>query len=151
MLDLSQKLYIEKVLNRFSMKNSKKRLSPLKHGIHLSKMMCLTTSRKIQRMSRIPYASTIGSLIYVMLCTRPDVVLTVSVMSRYQSNPSEEHWIAVKNIFKYLRRTKYLFLIFGGDFELQVEEYTDLDFIFDSDDRKSTSGYMFICNGDVVS
>ena len=72
-------------------------------------------------MSRIPYASAIGSLLYVMLCTRSDIVLIVSVMSKYQSNPDEEHWIAVKNILKYLRKTKNLFLIFGGDSELRVE------------------------------
>ena len=52
---------------------------------------------------------------------RPDIALVVSVTSRYQSNPDEEHWIAMKNIFKYLRRTKNLFLIFGGDSELRFE------------------------------
>ena len=49
----------------------------------------------------------------------------------------------MKNIFKYLRRTKNLFLILEGDSELRVEEYTDLDFMSDPDDRKSTSGYVF--------
>ena len=55
---------------------------------------------------------------YAILCTRPDIALTVSVTNRYQSNLDEEHWIAVKNIFKYLRKTKDLFLIFGEDSEL---------------------------------
>ena len=58
---------------------------------------------------------------YIVLCTRPDIALAVSVMSRDQSNPSEEHWIAMKNILKYLKRTKNLFLIFGRDSELRVE------------------------------
>ena len=124
------------------MKNSKRRFLPVRHGISLSKMICLTIFEEIQCMSRIPYALTIGSLIYT-LCTRSDIVLTVSITSRYQSNPSKEHWIAVKNILKYLRRTKNLFLVFRGDSELQVERYTDSDFISDPDDRKSTSGYMF--------
>ena len=91
MLGLSQKLYVEKVLKRLSIKNSKRRLLPLKHGINLFKMMCPTTSEEVQCMSRIPYTSVIGSLMYVMLCTRPDIILTVSVMSRYQSNLDEEH------------------------------------------------------------
>ena len=120
-LGLSQKLYIEKVLKRFSMKNSKRGLLPLRHGINLSKMMCQTTSEEVQYMSRISYATTIGSLMYAMLCTQPDITLTMSITSRYQSNPDKEHWIAVKNILKYLRRTKDLFLIFGGDSELRVE------------------------------
>ena len=61
-----------------------------------------------------------------------------------------EHWIAVKNILKYLRRTKDLFLIYGGG-DLQLDGYTDSDFQSDIDDRKSTSGYVFICNGGAVS
>lgn len=88
---------------------------------------------------------------YAMLCTRPDIALAVSITSRYQSNPGEEHWTAVKNILKYLRRTKDLFLIFGGASELKVEGYTDSDFMTDIDDRKSTSGYVFLCNSGTVN
>ena len=72
-------------------------------------------------MSRISYISAIGSLMYAMLCTRLDIAFAVSVTSRYQSNLDKEHWIAVKNILKYLRRTKDLFLIFGEDSELRIE------------------------------
>ena len=88
---------------------------------------------------------------YVMLCTRSDIVLTVSVTSRYQSNPDEEHQIVVKNIFKYLRKIKDLFLIFRGDSDLRVEGYTDSNFLSDVDNKKSTSGYVFICNDGTVS
>ena len=109
-------------------------------------MMCPTISEEVQRMSRIPYASAIGSLMYTMLCTRPDIALIVSVTSRYQSNPNEEYWIAVKNILKYLRRTKDLFLIFGRGSESWVEGYTDSDFMSDPDDRRSTLGCVFLCN-----
>ena len=87
----------------------------------------------------------------IILCTRPDIVLIVSGTSKYQSNIGEEHWIAVKNILKYLRKTKDLFLIFEGDSELRVEGYTNSDFISDPSDRKSTSGYVFVCNGGTVS
>ena len=112
MLGLSQKLYIEKVLKRFSMKNSKRGLLSLRHSIHLSKMMYLTMFEEVWRISRISYVSAIGSFIYAILCTRSDIVFAVSVTSRYQSNLDEQHWIAVKNILKYLRRTKDMFLIF---------------------------------------
>ena len=151
MLGLSQKLYIEEVLKRFSMENSKRGLLPLRHGINLSKKMCPNTPEEIQCISKIPYASVIGSLMYVMLCTRPDIALAVSVTSRYQSNPGEEHWIAMKNILKYLKRTKYLFIVFGGSSELGIKGYTDSDFMSDPDDRKSTSGSVFLCNGGVTS
>ena len=91
MLDLLQKIYIEKVLNRFSMKNSKRRFLSLRYGIHLFKKMCPNIFEEIQYMSRIPYTSTIGSLVYTILCTRPDIALVMSITSRYQSNPNEQH------------------------------------------------------------
>src|SRR5215467_5511005 len=101
-------------------------------------------------MSKVPYASTIGSLMYAMLCTRPDIAHAVSVTSRYQSNPGMEHWVVVKNILKYLRRTKDLFLVFGGG-ELKLQGFTNSDFQSDLDDRKSTSGFIYTCNGGAVS
>ncbi len=81
---------------------------------------------------------------------RPDIAYAVSVTSRFQSNLGLEHWIAIKNILKYLRRTKDLFLIYVGG-NLQLDGYTDSDFQSDIDDRKSTSGYAFICNGGAIS
>ncbi|XP_052880484.1 secreted RxLR effector protein 161-like [Gossypium arboreum] len=65
-------------------------------------------------MSKIPYASAIGSIMYAMLYTRPDVSYALSMTSRYQVDPSEGHWTTVKNILKYLRRAKDTFLIYGG-------------------------------------
>ena len=90
MIGLSQYMYIE-VLKRFSIKNSKMDLLSLRHGIHLSKKMCPDTLEEIQRMSKIPYASAIGSLMYAMLCTCLDLALVMSVTSKYQANLREEH------------------------------------------------------------
>ena len=101
-------------------------------------------------MSMIPYASTIRSIMYAMLCTRPDVSYALSVTSRYQSNPGMGHWVVVKNILKYLRRTKDVFLIYG-DGNLIVNGYSDASFQFDRDDSKSQSGYVFILNGGATS
>ena len=64
----------------------------------LSKTQNPTTTEDRERMKVIPYASAIGSIMYAMLCTRPDVNLVVSLVGRYQSNPGKEHWTAVKNI-----------------------------------------------------
>ena len=57
-------------------------------------------------MRGISYASTVGSLMYDMLCTRPDICFAVGMVSKYQSDPGEEHWTVVKHIFKYLQRTR---------------------------------------------
>jgi hypothetical protein len=102
-------------------------------------------------MNKIPYASAIGSIMYAMLCTRPDVSYALSATSRYQSDPDDAHWVAVKNILKYLRRTKDSFLIYGGQEELGVIGYTDASFQTDKDDFRSQSGYVFCLNGGAVS
>ena len=100
-------------------------------------------------MSMIPYASAIRSIMYITLCTRPDVSYTLSVTSRYQSNPGEGHWVAVKNILKYLRRTKDLLLIYG-DSDLIVSGHMHANFQYDRDDFKSQSSYVFTFNGGIV-
>src|SRR3954447_25315969 len=79
------------------------------------------------------------------------MALAVSLTRRYQSDPGMEHWTAVKNILKYLKRTKDMVLSYGGDEQLVVTSYTDASWNTDSDDSKSQSGYVFILNGSAVS
>ncbi|KAL9285806.1 putative RNA-directed DNA polymerase [Arabidopsis thaliana] len=150
-IGLSQDTYIDKVLHRFNMHDSKKGFIPMSHGITLSKTQCPSTHDERERMSKIPYASAIRSIMYAMLYTRPDVACALSMTSRYQSDPGESHWIVVKNIFKYLRRTKDKFLVYGGSEELVVSGYTDASFQTDKDDFRSQSGFFFCLNGGAVS
>ena len=110
-----------------------------------------TTSEDREKMKDVPYASAIGSIMYAMLCTRPDVCSAISLAGRYQSNPGVDHSTAVKNILKYLKRTKDMFLVYGGDKELIVNGYADASFDTDPDDSKSQTGYVFLLNGGAVS
>ncbi|GAA0169891.1 transmembrane signal receptor [Lithospermum erythrorhizon] len=151
LIGLCQDTYVNKVLQRFNMSNSKKGNLPIKHGVQLSRAQCPTTSAEMNKMKDVLYASAIGSIMYAMLCTRPDVSYALSITSRYQANPGESHWIAVKCILKYLRRTKDAFLEYGGDDELVVTEYTDASFQTDRDDYRSQSRYVFCLNGGAVS
>ena len=100
-------------------------------------------------MRHVPYASAVGSLMYAMLCTRPDICYAVGVVSRFQSNPGPDHWIAVKHILKYLRRTRDYMLVYSGD-DLKILGYTNLDFQGDRDSKKSTSGSVFTLGGGAV-
>ena len=100
-------------------------------------------------MKKVPYASAVGSLMYAMLCTRPDICFAVGMVARYQSNPGQGHWTAVKNILKYLKRTKEYVLVYKAS-DLYPMGYTDLDFQSDRDSRKSTSGYVFTLGGGAV-
>ena len=122
------------------------------HGITLSKSMCPWTQDERTRISMIPYASTIGSIMYSMICTRPNVLYAQSFMSRYQSDSSEGYWVAVKNILKYLRRTKDIFLIYGDRHsDLHAKGYTNANLQSDRNDSNSQSGYVFTLNGGEIS
>ena len=151
LIGLSQSAYIDKVLKRFNMQDAKKGFLPMSHGISLSKTQSPTTPDERRRMDGIPYASAVGSIMYAMVCTRPDVSFALSMVGRYQADPGESHWTAVKNILKYLRRTKDMFLVYGGEDELVVNSYTDASFQTDRDDSRSQSGFVFILNGGAVS
>ncbi|KAK9034790.1 hypothetical protein V6N11_076847 [Hibiscus sabdariffa] len=127
LLGLSQSTYIDKVLKRFSMEESKRGFLPMRHGISLSKEMCPSTPQERERMSEILYASAIGSIMYAMICTRPDLSYALSMTSRYQANPGE------------------------GEEELRIKGYTDASFQTDKDDSRSQSGFVFCLNGGTVS
>ena len=93
----------------------------------------------------------IGSIMYAILCIKPDVCLAISLGGRYQSNAGVDHCTAVKNILKYLKRTKDMFLVYGGDKELVLNGYVDASFDAKPDDSKSQTGYVFILNGGAIS
>ena len=101
-------------------------------------------------MKRVPYASAVGSLMYAMVCTRPDICYAVGMVSRYQSNPGPLHWAAVKHIFKYLQRTKSYVLEYQAR-DLTPLGFTDSDFQSDRDSRKSTSKCVFTLCGGAIS
>ncbi|KAL0416316.1 UNVERIFIED_CONTAM: Retrovirus-related Pol polyprotein from transposon TNT 1-94 [Sesamum latifolium] len=120
------------------------------HGIKLSKKQSLKTDEELKRMSDIPYASVVGSIQYAVQCTRADVAYVLSVTSRYQAYAEETHWSAINTILKYLKRTKDMFLFYGGG-ELILKGYSNASFQSDDDDDKSQSGFVFKLNGGVVA
>ena len=99
---LSQRTYLEKILKRFNTEQSKKWFLPVPRGSPLSVTQSPATAKDREEMASKPYTSAIGSIMYAMLSTRPDVALAISLTNRFQSNPVREHWNAVKNILKYL-------------------------------------------------
>ena len=151
LIGLSQSTYLDKVLKKFKMDQAKKGFLPMLQGVKLSRTQGPTTAEDREKMKVIPYASAIGSIMYAMLCTRPDVCLAISLAGRYQSNLGVDHWTAVKIILKYLKRTKDMFLVYGGDTKIVLNDYIDASFDIDPNDSKSQTGYVFILNGGAVS
>ncbi|KAL0445424.1 UNVERIFIED_CONTAM: Retrovirus-related Pol polyprotein from transposon TNT 1-94, partial [Sesamum latifolium] len=128
MLGLTQSSYIEKVLERFRMEHSKRGVLPMRYEIKLSNKQSPKTDEELKRMSDIPYASAVGSIQHAL----------------------GRRTGARQSILKYLRRTKDIFLIYGGG-ELILEGYSDASFQSDDDDAKSQLGFVFKLNGGVVA
>ncbi|XP_031256212.1 uncharacterized protein LOC116114197 [Pistacia vera] len=104
-LKLSQEEYVKKVLNRFNIDGAKLVSTPLVNHFKLSKYLSPKTEHERDYMAKAPYASAIDSLMYAMVCTRPDIAHVVGVVSRYMSNQGKQHWEAVKWIIRYLKGT----------------------------------------------
>ena len=88
---LSLKSYVQKILERFNKSNSKPVCSPLASHFKLSFKQCPSSDKERNEMKQVPYTSTVGSLMYVMICIRLDITYTVGVVSRFLSNLGKEH------------------------------------------------------------
>ncbi|RVW17179.1 Retrovirus-related Pol polyprotein from transposon TNT 1-94 [Vitis vinifera] len=149
-LKLSQSEYVKKVLSRFNMNEAKPVSTPLGSHFKLSKEQSPKTEEERDHMSKVPYASAIGSLMYAMVCTRPDIAHAVGVVSRFMSRPGKQHWEAVKWILRYLKGSLDTCLCFTGA-SLKLQGYVDADFAGDIDSRKSTTGFVFTLGGTAIS
>ncbi|GJS31119.1 retrovirus-related pol polyprotein from transposon TNT 1-94 [Tanacetum coccineum] len=152
-LRVSQSGYISKILNNFRIDNGKSVQMPLGGHFKLSLKDCPVRDCDVERMSKVPYANAVGSLMYLMVCTRPDIAYAVSVVSRYLANPGKNHWEAVKWILKYLRGTKNVGLMYdtGHGDHVDVTGFVDSDYAKDPDKGKSITGYAFLVQRCVVS
>ena len=111
LIGLSQSTYLDKILKKLKMDESKKGFLPVLQGVKLSKTQNPTTTEDRERMKVIPYASAIGSIKYAILCTKPVVYLAMSLARGYNSDPGLDHWITVKIILIYLRGLRRYFSI----------------------------------------
>ena len=115
-----------------------------------SSKQCAISEQDKEEMKKVPYDSAVGSLMYAMVCTRPDIAHAVGVVSRFLANPGKEHWMAVKWILRYLRGTSKVCLFFGNG-KPMLDGFTDADMAGDVDSRKSTSGYLMTFAGGAVA
>ena len=132
------------------MQNAKRVSTPLASHFKLSKEMCPKTQKAMDYMSKFPYASAVGSLMYAMVCTRLDIAYAVGVVRRYMNNPRKEPWMEVKWILRYLRGTTYQELFFGGS-NITIQRDVDVDMAGDRDNRRSTTRYVFTIGGITIS
>jgi hypothetical protein len=143
---LRQKHYVLETLEKFNMADCKPVSTPMAPGQKLSKAMCATTDNEKAQMANVPYRSAVGSLIYMVTGTRPDIAVAVGEVSKYLENPGEQHWMAVKRILRYLKGTADWSLICKTD-SINLVGYADADWAGDLDSRRSTTGYVFQIGG----
>jgi hypothetical protein len=140
---MSQEHFVEKILRKFDFYDSKPVSTPYDGNLHLKK-------NNGSSVSQTQYAQIIGSLMYLMNCSRPDIAYAVNRLSRYTHNPGKDHWNALCRVLKYLRGTMNLGLCYVG-YPSVLEGYTDANWISDSDETKSTSGFIFSLGGAAVT
>jgi hypothetical protein len=112
-------------------------------GVKLSTSMSPSSLDDLAFMKDKPYISAVGFLLYLAICTRPDISYAVGVLSRFTSNPGPAHWKAVKHLFCYLKGTADLRLVYAPDGSGEIfTSYSDADHGGNPDNGRSTSGYI---------
>ncbi len=133
---MNQKRYILRILERFSMSDCKPRSIPCEQKLDYNSDSDPVDPKR--------YREAVGSLIYLMTCTRPDLSWIVSKLSQYLSDPYEQHWSTVKHVMRYLKGTIDHELCYKkSDEKLKLVAYSDADWASDLNDRRSTTGYCF--------
>ncbi|CAI9761151.1 unnamed protein product [Fraxinus pennsylvanica] len=116
---------------------------PIDTSQHISK-------NKGESVSQVEYSRIIENLMYLMSCIKPDIAYTVSKLSRYMSNSGDDHWKEIVRVLRYLRYTRNFGLHYTK-YPTVIEEYSDANWISDTKDSKSTSGFVFTLGGADIS
>ena len=143
---LGQPAYSENIILQFNMQNAKTCRTPVNPSLKLSK-----STEESTRVDQELYQSAVGKLLYLSTRTRPDIAFAVSTVAKFTSNPTEQHWKAVKHILRYIAGTVNFGLMFTRSGSADCIGFSDADWAGDIDDRKSTSGYLFQVGGASIS
>lgn len=143
-LKIHQKSYVEKVLQKFKMQDCNTVSTPCEMNLKLEKTEDYLCSK--------PYRELIGCIIYLVVCTRPDLSYTVNYFSRFQNNASDEHYNYLKRVLRYLKLTVDFGLVYKDrGYKNVVLGYCDADWASDIVDRRSVSGYCLMLYNNIVS
>jgi hypothetical protein len=148
-ISLSQSSYINSILARFNLTDTKAQSTPMVPNVIYLKEDCPTDAFHTTRMKKMLYREAIGSLMYTSIATHPNITFTISTLSQFLENPGEAHWDAVKRVFHYLAGTKDLQLMYGGE-QHDLIRYMDADRA-SQPHRHAISGHMFLIDGGAIS
>jgi len=145
-LYMKQTGYIEKIAKRFGLQDCKPVSTPADSNTILVKM-----TEDEEFIDKFPYRELIGSIMYAMIATRPDVANALGNVAKYSGKYNQSHWNATKRILKYMICTKDYGIKFNGNASSTLYGYADANWGADIDTRRSTTGYLFILNGGLIS
>jgi hypothetical protein len=151
-ITLSQHGYVSGLLEKFGGTDLNPTATPMEAGLQL--IRCSESEDKTPSPEQIHfYQSAVGALMYAACATRPDIAYAVSSLSQHSARPSEDHFIALKRVFRYLRSTVDQSLTYTGTNERipQLIAYTDSDYAGNPDHRRSITGYAFMLCGGPIS
>ena len=141
-----QPSYTAEVLKKFQMENSKPTTTPCDAGSKLTK-----ATSDSELFDKEVYQSAIGSLLYLSTRTRLDIAYAVGIVARFCSQPTKEHWTAVKHILRYLIGTLNYCLLYSSGEGSKLIGYSDADWAGDINVRKSIAGYLLKLGGAAIS
>lgn len=150
-ISIDQEQYIREILARFEMSDCNPVSTPMDHNQKLTKLMCPQSDDERRELSSIPYQEAVGCIMFAAQVSRPDVSFAVSNVSRFNNDFGKPHWTAVKRILRYLKGTAGAQLRFCKSKSNEVVGFCDADWANDSDDRRSTTGYVFYSGKAAVS
>ena len=126
---------------------------PLGQHFKLSVEQSPSTPEEVNDMASTPYLNSVGSIMYSMICSRPDLAHAINVVSKFMANPGRMHWEALKWLLRYIKGSVNLCLVFGKQESSsdKLVGYVDADFAGSIDTRKSLTGYVFTLYGTTIS
>jgi hypothetical protein len=144
-IKLAQGAMVVELVDKYGLADAKEKSVPLSPSTQLS-----SASGELLDTAEYTYSALVGSLLYLSVCTRPDIAFGVGALAKYMAKPTTAHWSAAKGMLRYLKGTADFGITFGGGSSM-VLGYSDADFAGDVDTRRSTTGYVFILNGGAIS
>lgn len=148
---LSQTVLIDCIVSQFRLVDAHPVSTPLEPKAYLSKATPPQTDEDHVLLSCTPYRELIGSLMYFMIGTCPDIIFAVNQLCRFLNCFSKAHWEAAKQVVQYLTGTRTLRLVLGGEHTVHLLSYTDSNYASCPDTCHSTSGYCFSLGSGMIS
>ena len=145
-LKMSQRRLAAELVEKYGLKEAKTKTVPMSPSVRIIQ----AEEDKLLDKEVYRYSELVGSLLYLSVCTRPDIAQAVGVLARHMAKPCLEHWTAAKAVLRYIAGTLDTGITFRQT-DSAVEGYCDADYAGDLDTRRSTTGFVFILSGGAIT